>query len=98
LNDHDRAPLRASIAACRRELNLRSAVIQSSVCPDTIIQLPAAKPERHPDSNYTGYDFWLTKLNNFNSNITADMVKAFWFQLNTGSDLAREQPDSATNR
>ena len=30
------------------------------------------------DSDYTGYDFWLTKLNQFNGNfITAEMVKAF---------------------
>jgi hypothetical protein len=29
-------------------------------------------------SDYTGYDFWLTKLNEFNGNfINAEMVKAF---------------------
>ena len=28
--------------------------------------------------DYTGYDFWLTKLNNFSGNfINAEMVKAF---------------------
>jgi len=31
-----------------------------------------------PDSDYTGYDFWLTKLNQFNGNYNqAEMVKAF---------------------
>jgi hypothetical protein len=31
-----------------------------------------------PDSDYTGYDFWLTKLIQFNGNFTnAEMVKAF---------------------
>jgi hypothetical protein len=31
-----------------------------------------------PDTDYTGYDFWLTKLNQFNGNfINAEMVKAF---------------------
>jgi hypothetical protein len=31
-----------------------------------------------PDSDYSGYDFWLTKLNLFNGNfINAEMVKAF---------------------
>ena len=31
-----------------------------------------------PDSDYIGYDFWLTKLNQFNGNyINAEMVKAF---------------------
>ena len=31
-----------------------------------------------PDSDYTGYHFWLTKLNQFNGNfVSAEMVKAF---------------------
>jgi hypothetical protein len=35
-------------------------------------------PNSTPDIDYTGYDFWLTKLNNFNGNyIDAEMVKAF---------------------
>jgi hypothetical protein len=35
-------------------------------------------PNDAPDSDYTGYDFWLTKLNQFNGNfVNADMVKAF---------------------
>jgi hypothetical protein len=35
-------------------------------------------PNDVPDSNYTGYDFWLTKLNQFNGNFqNAEMVKAF---------------------
>src|SRR6185295_16138837 len=35
-------------------------------------------PNDAPDSDYTGYDFWLTKLNQFNGNyIDAEMVKAF---------------------
>jgi hypothetical protein len=35
-------------------------------------------PDDLPDTDYTGYDFWLTKLNQFNGNyVTADMVKAF---------------------
>jgi Calx-beta domain/Beta-propeller repeat len=35
-------------------------------------------PNASPDSDYTGYDFWLQKLNAFNGNfITAEMVKAF---------------------
>ena len=35
-------------------------------------------PNDAPDSDYTGYDFWLTKLNQFNGNFqNADMVKAF---------------------
>ena len=35
-------------------------------------------PDSAPDSDYTGYDFWLTKLNNFNGDyLGAEMVKAF---------------------
>jgi hypothetical protein len=35
-------------------------------------------PNDPQDSDYTGYDFWLTKLNQFNGNFAnADMVKAF---------------------
>jgi hypothetical protein len=30
------------------------------------------------DADYTGYDFWLTKLNSFNGDyVNAEMVKAF---------------------
>ena len=35
-------------------------------------------PNDLPDTDYTGYDFWLRKLNQFNGNyINAEMVKAF---------------------
>lgn len=34
-------------------------------------------PDDLPDSNYTGYDFWLTKLNQFRNFVDAEMVKAF---------------------
>jgi hypothetical protein len=39
-------------------------------------------PNDAPDSDYTGYDFWLTKLNQFNGNyINAEMVKAFFSSI-----------------
>jgi len=35
-------------------------------------------PNDSPDSDYSGYDFWLTKLNQFNGDLQkAEMVKAF---------------------
>jgi hypothetical protein len=35
-------------------------------------------PNNAPDSDYTGYDFWLTKLDNFGGSfVNAEMVKAF---------------------
>ncbi|MCM3903101.1 MAG: hypothetical protein ND866_15445, partial [Pyrinomonadaceae bacterium] len=35
-------------------------------------------PNDSPDSNFSGFDFWLAKLNQFNGNfVEAEMVKAF---------------------
>ena len=35
-------------------------------------------PDDAPDSDFTGYNFWLTKLNQFNGDfVNAEMVKAF---------------------
>jgi hypothetical protein len=35
-------------------------------------------PNDNPDADYTGYDFWLGKLNQFNGNfVNAEMVKSF---------------------
>jgi hypothetical protein len=35
-------------------------------------------PNDPQDTDYTGYDFWLTKLNQFNGNfVNAEMVRAF---------------------
>ena len=35
-------------------------------------------PNDAPDNDYTGYEFWLTKLNQFNGDyLNAEMVKAF---------------------
>jgi hypothetical protein len=35
-------------------------------------------PNQTPDVDFTGFNFWLTKLNSFNGNfVTAEMVKAF---------------------
>ena len=34
--------------------------------------------DRSEDTDYTGYEFWLNKLNQFNGNfVAAEMVKAF---------------------
>ena len=41
-------------------------------------QTASGDPNSGQDTDYTGYDFWLTKLNQFNGNFqNADMVKAF---------------------
>jgi hypothetical protein len=35
-------------------------------------------PNASPDSDFTGYNFWLQKLTDFNGNfVQAEMVKAF---------------------
>lgn len=37
-----------------------------------------SNPNDAPDNDYSGYDFWLSKLNQFSGNyINAEMVKAF---------------------
>ena len=47
-------------------------------------------PNDPQDTDYTGYDFWLTKLNQFNGNyINAEMVKAF---INSGEYRQRFGP------
>ena len=45
------------------------------------------KPERLPDTDYTGYDFWLSKLDNFNGNyVNAEMVRPLLPRQSTASD------------
>ena len=47
-------------------------------------------PNVGPDSDYTGYDFWLTKLNQFNGDFrAAEMVKAF---ITSGEYQRRFEP------
>ncbi len=43
-------------------------------------------PNDIPDSDYTGYDFWLLKLNQFGGNfVNAEMVKGSSLQANMSS-------------
>jgi hypothetical protein len=54
---------------------------------DAVPRLPA--PTRRPGYRPLGYDFWLTKLNQFNGNyINAEMVRAFItsISIDNGSD------------
>ncbi len=47
-------------------------------------------PNENPDSDYSGYEFWLTKLNQFNGNfVNAEMVKSF---IVSGEYLGRFGP------
>jgi PKD repeat protein len=51
-------------------------------------------PNSAPDSDYTGYEFWLSKLNDFNGDfVKAEMVKAF-----IGSTEYRERFQGGTAR
>src|SRR5207253_1886849 len=50
----------------------------TSMTPAQYFDYLRRNPNTAPDSDYTGYDFWLTKLNQFNGNfVAAEMVKAF---------------------
>jgi hypothetical protein len=52
--------------------------IQPRVCVDAVPGYLRGNPDDPQDTDYTGYDFWLTKLNKFNGNFQkAEMVKAF---------------------
>jgi hypothetical protein len=48
------------------------------VCADAVLWIsPGKNPNDAPDGNFTGYNFWLDKLNSFNGNFRdAEMVKA----------------------
>jgi hypothetical protein len=49
-------------------------------------------PNDPQDSDYTGYDFWLTKLNQFNGNyIDARWSRRFCRRLSTGSALGNKR-------
>lgn len=54
-----------------REFNRASVLMQ-------YFGYPRRNPNDPPDTDYTGFDFRLTKLNQFNGNfVNAEMVKAF---------------------
>ena len=51
-------------------------------------------PNDPQDTDYTGYDFWLTKLNQFNGNfLMRGWSKPSLPRLNTGNALDREAND-----
>jgi len=48
-------------------------------------------PNDASDGNFDGYNFWLTKLNQFNGDfVRAEMVKAFISSSEYRHDLGRE--------
>ena len=50
-------------------------------------------PDDPPDSDFSGYNFWLTKLNQFNGNfIQAEMVKAFLSSIEYQSRFGTPRP------
>ena len=52
-------------------------------------------PNDSQDTDYTGYEFWVNKLNQFNGNFLAtEMVRALLTQPNTGNDLDRKRQGS----
>ena len=55
-------------------------------------------PNDPQDSDYTGFDFWLTKLNQFNGNyIQAEMVKAFLSSIEYRQRFGPVASTAATN-
>ena len=66
------------LRAVAEDLDLKSAEFNRAFVLMQYFGYLRRNPNDLPDSDYTGYDFWLTKLNQFNGNfINAEMVKAF---------------------
>jgi hypothetical protein len=92
LSDNDRAALIAELSPNPSDAALRADVLRKIAENDRFkaAELNRAfvlmeyfgylrrDPDSAPDANFSGYDFWLQKLNQFNGNfVQAEMVKAF---------------------
>ena len=77
-----------AVTSARRHQPLVGTRVRHGVTPSGATSRPKEKnhektdcrrdPDGAPDVDYTGYEFWLQKLNQFNGNfIEAVMVKAF---------------------
>jgi hypothetical protein len=66
------------LRAIAEDLDLKSAEVNRAFVLMQYSGYLRRNPNDPQDSDYTGYDFWLTKLNQFGGNyINAEMVKAF---------------------
>ena len=72
------AAARACVARRGRELNSATAGVQPRVRTDAVLCYLRRNPNDSQDTDYTGYEFWVNKLNQFNGNFLAtEMVRAF---------------------
>jgi len=66
------------LRAIAEDLDLKSAEVNRAFVLMQYFGYLRRNPNDPQDSDYTGYDFWLTKLNQFGGNyINAEMVRAF---------------------
>jgi len=73
----DRERLLALMRAVAEDVDLRNAEFNRAFVLMQYFGYLRRNPNDPQDSDYTGYDFWLTKLNQFGGNyINAEMVKA----------------------
>jgi CSLREA domain-containing protein len=92
LSPDERAQLSASLSAAPADPSKRAAALRQVAENANLRQRESNRafvlmqyfgylrrnPNDAPDADYTGYDFWLTKLNQFNGDfVKAEMVKAF---------------------
>ncbi|MEP6819925.1 MAG: hypothetical protein ABJA18_10365 [bacterium] len=65
------------LATRGRKLSAGAAGVESGICADAILRL-RRDANASPDTDFSGYNFWLAKLDSFNGNFReAEMVKAF---------------------
>jgi hypothetical protein len=66
-------------------------VFPASIYAQAFLPDPSTLTPAEPTRDYQGYNFWLTKLNQFNGDyVAAEMVKAFIASTEYGNALGRE--------
>ncbi|HJQ31943.1 MAG TPA: Ig-like domain repeat protein [Pyrinomonadaceae bacterium] len=92
LDSSEKAALVAELAQSPADANLRASVLRKVAEDADLVQREKNRafvlmqyfgylrrnPDDAPDTNFDGFNFWLTKLNQFNGDaVAAEMVKAF---------------------
>jgi len=85
INEFGTATTTSDVAACARALRdvAENATLNTQEFNRAFVLMQffgylRRDPNSGQDTDYTGFDFWLTKLNQFNGNfVNAEMVKAF---------------------
>jgi hypothetical protein len=78
VNPTDTSKRAATVRAVADDADLKSAEFNKAFVLSQFFGYLRRNPNEAPDTDFSGYQFWLNKLNQFNGNfIQAEMVKAF---------------------